>query len=268
MRVRPVIVDGLGEQTVRISAGPFHCAAINAVGELYTWGWNKWGQLGTGDTFNSHVPRLVSGMQGMDVSIVACGPDYTVAVTDTILNASQTVVIDRVHIDYFNSGELSPVAGSPASLTPTSPYTPSPRSAVSLDELTPIDTLPPQPPSPVLTASPTTSPNATPADATAIDTSRTRCNNTNRTAIDDCSQTHSEYLQRRTVTALICHTSTTLRHFDALAIKVRNYFTGDVTSIIIIGATDSADFIRDASFSSNDTARSFTLRQSCPHRQC
>lgn len=40
----------------------FHMAAITTEGNLYTWGKNKWGQLGLGHTKDQYFPLQVNNM--------------------------------------------------------------------------------------------------------------------------------------------------------------------------------------------------------------
>ena len=44
-----------------IHARPRMCMAVNNLGQLYTWGWNAQGQLGTGNTTAYTSPQLISG---------------------------------------------------------------------------------------------------------------------------------------------------------------------------------------------------------------
>ncbi len=44
-----------------IHARPRMVMAVNNLGQLYTWGWNAQGQLGTGNTTNYTSPQLISG---------------------------------------------------------------------------------------------------------------------------------------------------------------------------------------------------------------
>jgi len=44
-----------------IHARPRHCMAVNNSGQLYAWGWNAQGQLGTGNTTAFTSPQLISG---------------------------------------------------------------------------------------------------------------------------------------------------------------------------------------------------------------
>jgi alpha-tubulin suppressor-like RCC1 family protein len=82
------------DEVVAISCGAFHSAVVTAVGDLYTFGCGKQGQLGFGDTKSSSTPRLVSSLNGMDVCLVACSGDYTLAVTDHFM---------QIQTDYFAS---------------------------------------------------------------------------------------------------------------------------------------------------------------------
>ena len=87
MCAHPVLVEGLTEQVVAISAGAFHSAAINAVSELLMWGWNRHGQLGLGGEDDCQpTPAPVAALTGMDVRLVSCAADYTVAVTDHFMS--------------------------------------------------------------------------------------------------------------------------------------------------------------------------------------
>lgn len=46
-------------------------------GELFLWGSNLFGQLGTGDTKNRATPTLVAGLAGRHVLTVAFGAEHT-----------------------------------------------------------------------------------------------------------------------------------------------------------------------------------------------
>ncbi|XP_061855561.1 RCC1 domain-containing protein 1 [Colius striatus] len=59
-----------------VSCGSRHTAALTRGGELYTWGWGKYGQLGHGDTASSDQPRRVEYLvaEGLRAEEVVCGP--------------------------------------------------------------------------------------------------------------------------------------------------------------------------------------------------
>ncbi|NXJ95289.1 RCCD1 protein, partial [Corythaixoides concolor] len=60
----------------KVSCGSRHTAVITRGGELYTWGWGKYGQLGHGDTASSDQPRRVQYLvaEGLRAEEVVCGP--------------------------------------------------------------------------------------------------------------------------------------------------------------------------------------------------
>lgn len=75
-----------GLRVVAISAGGWHTAVITDEGDLYTWGWNKQGQLGfpTVDIEKENgisvlaTPKPVDLTENMMVEQVACGASHTI----------------------------------------------------------------------------------------------------------------------------------------------------------------------------------------------
>ncbi|XP_038615574.1 serine/threonine-protein kinase Nek8 isoform X2 [Tachyglossus aculeatus] len=65
---------------VSADVGTAHSAAVTASGQCYTFGSNQHGQLGSGARHGSRAPCLVGGLQGIRVTMVACGDAFTVAV--------------------------------------------------------------------------------------------------------------------------------------------------------------------------------------------
>uniref|UniRef100_U3K9D7 RCC1 domain containing 1 n=1 Tax=Ficedula albicollis TaxID=59894 RepID=U3K9D7_FICAL len=59
-----------------VSCGSRHTAAVTRGGELYTWGWGKYGQLGHGNNISSDQARRVEQLvaEGLRVEEVVCGP--------------------------------------------------------------------------------------------------------------------------------------------------------------------------------------------------
>ncbi|XP_033921859.1 RCC1 domain-containing protein 1 isoform X3 [Melopsittacus undulatus] len=73
----PALLDLPQEPEVSgVSCGSRHTAAVTRGGELYTWGWGKYGQLGHGDDASSDCPRRVEHLvaQGLWAEAVVCGP--------------------------------------------------------------------------------------------------------------------------------------------------------------------------------------------------
>ncbi|MEW5302121.1 MAG: hypothetical protein WDW36_004931 [Sanguina aurantia] len=79
----PRMVEALeGVQVSAVAGGWRHTLAGDKHGNLYAWGWNKFGQLGLGDTEDRRLPTLVTTLREA-VRILACGWRHTVAVTVT-----------------------------------------------------------------------------------------------------------------------------------------------------------------------------------------
>ena len=60
-------------QKVMLSGLPYSAYAIDAEGQLWSWGWNAYGQLGLGDTTQRTAPIQVSGMTEVIQASVSCG---------------------------------------------------------------------------------------------------------------------------------------------------------------------------------------------------
>ena len=65
-----------------VACGVRHVAAMTSTGRLYTWGWNKHGQLGHGDTEDRTAPEMVQRLKLRRVAEVACGWRHTICLTD------------------------------------------------------------------------------------------------------------------------------------------------------------------------------------------
>ncbi|KEP62412.1 UNVERIFIED_CONTAM: regulator of chromosome condensation (RCC1) repeat-containing protein [Hammondia hammondi] len=79
----PRLVDALKNiNSERVSAGGMQMAVVAHGGELYMWGANSEGQLGTGDRRDSSFPRLVKALHGKVVKAVACAQEHTVCCLD------------------------------------------------------------------------------------------------------------------------------------------------------------------------------------------
>ncbi|NXF59541.1 RCCD1 protein, partial [Ciccaba nigrolineata] len=73
----PALLDLPQEQEVSgVSCGSRHTAVVTRGGELYTWGWGKYGQLGHGDNGSCDRPRRVQYLEaeGLRAQEVVCGP--------------------------------------------------------------------------------------------------------------------------------------------------------------------------------------------------
>ncbi len=73
-----------GKTISQVAAGGYHSLALTTDGSLYAWGYNGFGQLGSGTTTNSSIPVAVDttgALAGKTISQVAAGYDYSLALT-------------------------------------------------------------------------------------------------------------------------------------------------------------------------------------------
>ncbi|KAJ0973190.1 hypothetical protein J5N97_021149 [Dioscorea zingiberensis] len=66
-----------------IAAGAEHTAAVTEDGELYGWGWGRYGNLGLGDRNDRLIPEKVSSVGGQNMVLVACGWRHTITVSSS-----------------------------------------------------------------------------------------------------------------------------------------------------------------------------------------
>ncbi|KAM3387115.1 hypothetical protein ACQJBY_010156 [Aegilops geniculata] len=66
-----------------IAAGAEHTAAVTEDGEIYGWGWGRYGNLGLGDRNDRFVPEKVSSAEGEKMVLVACGWRHTITVSSS-----------------------------------------------------------------------------------------------------------------------------------------------------------------------------------------
>ncbi|CAB3379992.1 Hypothetical predicted protein [Cloeon dipterum] len=79
----PRKVPGLEGITItRIFCGYLHALALSNDGKVYSWGWNKYGQLGNGTKQRSHKPTLIFGNFGR-IRDVAARYSYNVSAAVT-----------------------------------------------------------------------------------------------------------------------------------------------------------------------------------------
>lgn len=72
----------LSQRYIQLSAGTFHCVALDDMGQAWVWGANAEGQLGTGDVAQRSQPAVVEYLGGKKVVRVAAGAYHTLFLTD------------------------------------------------------------------------------------------------------------------------------------------------------------------------------------------
>uniref|UniRef100_A0AAX7SU83 BTB domain-containing protein n=1 Tax=Astatotilapia calliptera TaxID=8154 RepID=A0AAX7SU83_ASTCA len=73
----------LSKRVTEVACGSHHTIALTTDGEVYAWGYNNSGQVGSGSTANQPTPRRVSScLQNKIVVNIACGQLCSMAVLD------------------------------------------------------------------------------------------------------------------------------------------------------------------------------------------
>ncbi|KAM3861697.1 RCC1 and BTB domain-containing protein 1-like isoform 2-T2 [Diretmus argenteus] len=83
--VAPVLVSTnlLNKKVTEVACGSHHSMALTDSGEVYAWGYNNCGQVGSGSTANQPAPRRVSNcLQNKVVVSIVCGQTSSLAVVD------------------------------------------------------------------------------------------------------------------------------------------------------------------------------------------
>ncbi|XP_076465660.1 serine/threonine-protein kinase Nek9-like [Babylonia areolata] len=91
---------------VKVATGKTHSAAVDGYGHLFTFGSNRFGQLGLGD-FRRHVSvsRVCGVLVGQHVDKVACGDGFTVITTsENMVYACGLAENGRLGADFSDSG--------------------------------------------------------------------------------------------------------------------------------------------------------------------
>jgi len=83
--LRPTCVSALlGIQIEGVAAGLWHTVCISADGDVYAFGGNQFGQLGTGTDQAETLPRLLDApsLENMHAKTISCGARHSAIVTD------------------------------------------------------------------------------------------------------------------------------------------------------------------------------------------
>ncbi|KAK1345737.1 hypothetical protein QTO34_008201 [Cnephaeus nilssonii] len=77
------LIQKLNQQTIlQVSCGNWHCLALAADGQFFTWGKNSHGQLGLGKEFPSQAsPQRVRSLEGIPLAQVAAGGAHSFALS-------------------------------------------------------------------------------------------------------------------------------------------------------------------------------------------
>jgi len=66
---------------ISVAAGAYHTTVLTVDGDVYTWGWNDFGQLGDSTQTKSRIPKKVEVLDNIQVVAVAAGSYHSLALT-------------------------------------------------------------------------------------------------------------------------------------------------------------------------------------------
>ena len=69
-----------GVTVTAVAAGKVHSLAIGSDGKVYSWGYNGFGQLGDGTTFDSSTPLAITLASGVTATAIAAGSYHSLAI--------------------------------------------------------------------------------------------------------------------------------------------------------------------------------------------
>jgi len=82
IELEPRIVPHMENRaSAAVSCGSAHTVVVTDNGNVWAWGDNKSGQLGTGTLISTSTPAFLSTMEEQEVTHVACGMEHTIVVT-------------------------------------------------------------------------------------------------------------------------------------------------------------------------------------------
>ncbi|XP_045144990.1 RCC1 and BTB domain-containing protein 2 [Echinops telfairi] len=80
----PISTNLSNKRVTEVACGSYHSLVRTADGEVFAWGYNNSGQVGSGSTANQPIPRRVTGcLQNKVVVNIACGQMCSMSVADT-----------------------------------------------------------------------------------------------------------------------------------------------------------------------------------------
>lgn len=85
MRLTPMhLQDGSFGSLVSVSAGGDFVLALNAEGEVWSWGYNTWGELGDGTTMDRATPQKVAGLPEIKAIFAGSNTSFAIARDGTV----------------------------------------------------------------------------------------------------------------------------------------------------------------------------------------
>jgi hypothetical protein len=76
----------------------FDIVSEEIIKEIYSFGWNNCGQLGSGNTTDQTTPQLISTLKNKKIKNVVCGNHYSIIITGKLISLKKQRMVS-IHLD-------------------------------------------------------------------------------------------------------------------------------------------------------------------------
>jgi RCC1 and BTB domain-containing protein len=81
--LKPVKINGFNnEKILSIACGGGHSLALTDSGKVYGWGWNNYGQVGSGKYYSQYIPEIISPNNNQKFKSISCGYQHSLLLTN------------------------------------------------------------------------------------------------------------------------------------------------------------------------------------------
>jgi alpha-tubulin suppressor-like RCC1 family protein len=85
-RNKPKLIESLiNENVIESSCGAYFTLVLTQSGDVYSFGYNCFGQLGCNNTYDQKIPIKVTGFESEKVISISCGYEHSLALTQSLL---------------------------------------------------------------------------------------------------------------------------------------------------------------------------------------
>ena len=104
---------------VQCAAGWRHSIVLSNELNVYTFGHNDHGQLGTGDMKSSSIPRLIDTLPRNEIRHVAAGGNHTLVSNFYFKTAAEMNAIQQINQNIASNSNIAPIQQTPIPVSPT-----------------------------------------------------------------------------------------------------------------------------------------------------
>jgi alpha-tubulin suppressor-like RCC1 family protein len=110
---RPKLSENLTDlNIINMSCGAYHTLVLTSSGDIYSWGWNQFGQTGNeSDSEYQLIPMKINGMKSEKFKAISCGFWNSMALTEDgrVFSCGQNTYGQLGDLSFKDSNRLKPV---------------------------------------------------------------------------------------------------------------------------------------------------------------